>query len=157
MEYLVFIYFFFINVSLDKISHSVTRFATWVLVVLTSFSSYHAKAQTCMVSGVVLNETNKIIPAATLKFTCKKESIEVRIGEDSMYYSPLLEEGNYLVDIYVGATLYRAERLHLRCPGKTIYYNYRINGNKAKLYTDEYYPLSRINAGEKIPQQIDNQ
>ncbi len=142
---------------MDKIRHSVTYFAVSVVVVLTTFSSYPTKAQTCMVSGVVLSEFNKILPAATLKLTHKKESTEVRVGEDGMYYSPLLAEGSYLVDIYVGTVLYRAERLHLRCTGKTIYYNYRINGNKAKLYTDEYYPLSRINTGERIPQKTDNQ
>lgn len=118
---------------------------------------YRATAQTCMVSGIVLTETNKIIPAATLKFTHKKESTEVRIGEDGMYYSPLLPEGSYLVDIYVGAILYRAERLHLRCTNNTTYYNYRLSGSKATLYTDEYYPLSRMKAGERVPQQPDTQ
>jgi hypothetical protein len=134
-----------------------TQLVRRAVVLLVIAISYQAPAQTCMVSGVVLNETNKIVPAATLKFTHKKESTEVRVGEDGMYYSPLLPEGSYLVDIYVGATLHRAERLHLRCTGKTKYYNYRLSGTKAKLYTDEYYPLSRIKTGEKIPQQTDNQ
>jgi hypothetical protein len=129
----------------------------WALAILATALSYTAPAQTCMVSGVVLSETNKIIPAAILKFTHKKESTEVRIGEDGMYYSPLLPEGSYLVDIYVGATLYRAERLHLRCTSETTYYNYRLRDTKANLYTDEYYPLSRIKAGEHVPQQPDNQ
>ena len=129
----------------------------WAIALLLTAISYKAPAQTCMVSGIVLTETNKIIPAATLKFTHKKESTEVRIGEDGMYYSPLLPEGSYLVEIYVGATLYRAERLHLRCTSKTTYYNYRLSVTKATLYTDEYYPLSRMKAGERVPQQPDTQ
>ncbi len=129
----------------------------WAMALLLTAISYKAPAQNCMVSGIVLTETNKIIHSATLKFTHKKESTEVRIGEDGMYYSPLLPEGSYLVDIYVGGTLYRAERLHLHCTSKTTYYNYRLRGTKANLYTDEYYPLSRIKAGEHVPQEPDNQ
>lgn len=127
----------------------------WAFILLAATISYKAPAQTCMVSGVLLNKNNKIIPAATLKFTNKKESTEVRVGEDGMYYSPLLPEDSYLIDIYVGSTLYRADRLYLRCNGKTTYYNYRLQDKKAKMYTDEYYPLSRTKAGEHVPQQPD--
>lgn len=142
---------------MGKICLSGKLSGNWALALLATVISYNAPAQTCMVSGIVLTKTNKIIPAATLKFTHKKESIEVRIGEDGMYYSPLLPEGSYLVDIYVGATRYRAERLQLRCTSKTTYYNYRLSGTKATLYTDEYYPLSRTKAGERVPQQPDTQ
>lgn len=142
---------------MDKISVlSIRTIGAFTLLSLL-LSAFSLSAQTCMVSGVVLSPDNEIIPSATLKFTLKKESTEVRVSEDGMYYSPLLAEGSYLVDIYVGTVLYRAERLYLRCTGTATYYNYRLQGSKASLYTDHHYPLLlRTKAGEHVPQEADN-
>lgn len=112
-------------------------------------------AQQSMMSGIVLDEQNKLVPGAVIKITRRKDGIEVRVGEDGMYYSPLLDQGYYLIDIYVNNKYYTAKKVQLTSTiNKTIYYNYRLKADGiAILYTDEFDPLLRLKAGEHTPQQ----
>ncbi|MCF8450882.1 MAG: carboxypeptidase-like regulatory domain-containing protein [Taibaiella sp.] len=112
-------------------------------------------AQQSMMSGIVLDEQNKLVPGAVIKITKRKEGIEVRVGEDGMYYSPLLDQGYYLIDIYVNNKYYTAKKVQLKSTiNKTLFYNYRLKaGGTATLYTDEFDPLLRLKAGERTPQE----
>lgn len=112
-------------------------------------------AQQSMMSGIVLDEQNKLVPGAVIKITRRKDGIEVRVGEDGMYYSPLLDQGYYLIDIYVNNKYYTAKKVQLTSTiNKTVYYNYRLKADgTAILYTDEFDPLLRLKAGERTPQQ----
>jgi len=126
-----------------------------LLAVLNSFIAHAQKeVETAMMSGIVLNEQNKLAPDAIIKISRKKVAHEVRVGEDGMYYSPLLPVGNYLVDIYVGSKYYTARKLQLEAPSEeTVYYNFRLKKDGvAELYKDKYDPLERLKAGERVPQ-----
>ncbi len=110
---------------------------------------------TAMMSGIVLDENSSLVPGATIKITRKKVANEVRVGEDGMYYSRLLEVGYYYVDVYVGGKFYTAKKIYLAPPkAETVYYNFRLKKDGvAELYKDGHDPLERIRrAGEQMPQ-----
>jgi hypothetical protein len=124
------------------------------LLLLSTAGISAAQEELAMMSGVVLNEYNKLVPGAVIKITRKKVAHEVRVGEDGMYYSRLLEPGSYYLDIYVDGRFYTAKRISLAPPKEeTVYYNFRLKSDgSAELYKDEYDPLERIKkAGENVP------
>lgn len=129
--------------------------ASLFLVLIGSASAQSKKEkETSMMSGIVLDEKNKIVPGAILKISKKKEAFDIRVGEDGMYYSALLPVGYYHVDIRANNRYYQSQKVQLTPTGDTKkYYNFRLKGDGvAELYTDEHDPLRRLNAGEHVPQ-----
>lgn len=106
------------------------------LLFIFLLSGYFSEAQNSILAGKIVDENNNPLPGAILKLTHLGRTIAVTADEDGLYYSPLLEAGNYRIDISARDRQYKAPKVYLEATEKnTKYYNYTIT---------KYHVIARV-------------
>jgi len=101
-----------------------------------SFAQYSA-----MISGRIIDGKNKPIPGAKIKVSNKHTVDEYTSDQDGIYYTRLLEEGGYWIDVYANGKCFKTKKIFISSTDRTRkYYNFRVEGNKLSSHTEEKDP-----------------
>ena len=108
-------------------------------------------AQNSILAGKIVDENNKPISGAVIRVSKHNALIqELWADEDGLYYSRLLDEGSYYVDIYTGGKYLKAKKLFIgtSSSGSKKYYIIRVSDDKVVIDKVDDDPSIKVKLGK---------
>jgi len=120
---------------------------TIIALMLTGNISY---AQNSILAGKIVDENNKPLPGAVIRLSKQNQLVqEIRADGDGLYYSKLLDEGSYHVDIYTDGKYLKAKKLFIGTTSESKkYYIIKVSQDKVVIDKVDEDPSVKVKLGK---------
>ena len=120
-----------------------TLLFTIIALMFTCNISY---AQNSILEGKIVDENNKPLPGAVIRLSKQNQLVqEIRADADGLYYSKLLDEGSYHVDIYSDGKYLKAKKLFIgTTSGNKKYYIIKVSQDKVVIDKVDEDPAPKV-------------
>lgn len=112
------------------------------LLFVLLFASKLSVAQNSILAGKITDENNAPIPGALIQVTQGKIVSDARSDGDGLYYTQLLPDGNYRVDVSIDGKWYKGRKVYLEAPvhGRR-YYDLHLTSGRLVISVDDGDPF----------------
>ena len=115
-------------------------------IVALMFIGNISYAQNSILAGKIVDENNKPLPGAVIRLSKQNQLVqEIRADADGLYYSKLLDEGSYHVDIYSDGKYLKAKKLFIgTTSGNKKYYIIKVSQDKVVIDKVDEDPAPKV-------------
>ncbi len=129
---------------------------SYIFLFLLLLAGNFSIAQNSIFAGKIVDEYNKPVPGARIKVSQAGNLLdEVLADKDGLYYTKLLPQGNYNIDIRANGKFIKAGKVHLKVTDNIKwYYNLRMTENKVEVIITAHDPFIQTKLSKLEEQPI---